>query len=317
MEYIAVMRPQTGDDPVPLPTRWTRRQRLKNTIIFHLLRALAALWRGLPRWSLSPCATVLGTIAHAVAGRERRRAVRQLAQALPDTDPRERRRMARRMFIHLAHSALEMAHLPALLKETPLSPAQRRLLDDAFAEGKGVVAVGGHIGNWELLAQVLAGAYPVHTIAKPLYDPRLTQWIERERSAHGLRVIWRGEPRAARAMLRVFRHNQMLALLIDQDTQVDGAFVPFFGRPAHTPTAAASLALRTGAPIIVGWTHRDAHGRHAVHLERFDNGPSALTTDTVTDLTVRLSARLEHAIRMQPAQWVWLHARWQRQPLES
>ncbi|MEZ4272859.1 MAG: hypothetical protein R3C68_15930 [Myxococcota bacterium] len=75
--------------------------------------------------------------------------------------------------------------------------------------------VSGHLGNWELLAQVLADALAhyntcLHTIAKPLYDPRLTAWVEKLRSQRGLRLIWRGEPEALRGMLRIFRERQAL-----------------------------------------------------------------------------------------------------------
>ena len=47
----------------------------------------------------------------------------------------------------------------------------------------------------------------------------------------------------------------MLGILIDQDTSVQGVFVPFFGPPAYTPRAAADLALRF-APVVVGTCRR-------------------------------------------------------------
>jgi len=300
---------------VELPARWGFWQRLKNTALYYLIRTAAAGVRRVPPVLCPAIATVLGTLAFGVAYKERRRAMEQLAFALPEVNARA---TCRHMFIHLARCVLELGHLPQLLEETPLTDAQRALLDAAFAEGRGIVAVTGHIGNWEFLAQVLAKAgYPVSAIAKPLYDPRLTQWIDAERSANGGRIIWRGETGAARDMLRVFRQNGLLALLIDQDTKVEGAFVPFFSRPAFTPTGAAQLALRMQAPMIVMWTHRDAHGRHQVPLDRLIPPNIEATAQAVITLTADLTARLEQAIRMQPAQWVWIHPRWKRQPIES
>jgi KDO2-lipid IV(A) lauroyltransferase len=300
-----------------LPARWGPSQRLKNTLIYGAIRAGVGLLRLWPRVLVPVLAALLGRLAAAVAVRERRRADAQLAAAMPELSGAARRRIVRSMFVHLARSALEMLHLPAILADpdaAPLTPEVRRVWDEALAEGRGVVAVTGHIGNWELVAQVLARAgYPVSTIAKPLYDPRLTRWIDAERSAFGLHVIWRGSAGGARDMLRVFRQGGILALLIDQDTRVEGAFVPFFGRPTHTPTAPATLARRFGAPVIVGWGHR-RDGQHRLHFERLEY---PVTDDEAADalaLTARLSARLEAAIREVPEQWVWLHARWKQQP---
>lgn len=217
------------------------------------------------------------------------------------------------MFVHLAHSAVDLIHLERFTtgkQAVLLSEEQRAVLDTTLALGKGAVAVSGHIGNWELLAQVLAsGGYPISSIAKPLYDPRLTRWVHRVRSSRGQQVIWRGDGSASKEMIRAFRKGRALALLIDQDTKVQGSFVPFFGRPAYTPTAAASLALRLAVPIIVGWLHRTPEGYQA-HIERLEPDGD----DDVDSLTAKLTLRLEHAIRLAPEQWVWLHARWQRQP---
>jgi Kdo2-lipid IVA lauroyltransferase/acyltransferase len=111
--------------------------------------------------------------------------------------------------------------------------------------------ISGHIGNWELLGQAIAAAgYPIATIAKPSYDPRITQWLEEWRSSRGLQIVWRDERNAGKSILRVLRQNALMGFLIDQNTKTAGEFVPFFGRPAFTPTTPAAIALRTGAPII-------------------------------------------------------------------
>lgn len=300
-----------------LPARWGLWQRLKNTMLYGVLRAASAVWRRIPLASIPTLAFILGRAASLLARHEHRVACRQVAQAFPEWDAAEHHRLVRAMFVHLAQGALELGRLPALLQDTSsatLDDASRRALDAAFAQGRGVVGVTGHIGNWELLAQVIAHAgYPISTIAKPLYDPRLTRWVHDLRSAHGLGVIWRGVQGSAKDMLRVFREGGMLALLIDQDTRVDGTFVPFFGRPAFTPTAAASLALRFSAPIVVAWTHRD-NGRHMFHIEMMPYTSTGDAQRDTQELTERLTARLEQAVRQQPAQWVWLHRRWKRQP---
>jgi Kdo2-lipid IVA lauroyltransferase/acyltransferase len=301
----------------PLPERWGWAQRTKNTIIYALVRAAIAIVMRLPyRVTLAWC-LLLGWLAPFVALGDRRRAEEHVRLSLPELSPTERRRLVRKMFMHFARAAAELLHMRRFLDgphAARLAPEHRALLDAALAEGKGVMAVTGHIGNWELVAQVVANAgYPVTSIAKPLYDPRLTRLVHEFRTRFGMRVVWRGDAAASKDMLRVFKTNEVLGMLIDQDTKVQGAFVPFFGRPAHTPTAAAALALRFGAPVIMVWGHR-RNGAHELHFERLtlpDSGDKE--ADTVT-LTALMTARLEAAIREQPAQWVWLHRRWKKSP---
>lgn len=124
-----------------------------------------------------------------------------------------------------------------------------------------------------------------------------------------MKVLWRGKPQVGKDMLRIFKRNEILGLLIDQDTRVQGAFVPFFGKPAYTPIAAAALASRFEAPIVLAWAYRYGDG-FDVHVERFEYSAEA----SVEEVTAQLTARIEKAIKQRPAQWVWLHDRWRTKP---
>lgn len=300
-----------------LPERWGVLQRAKNTTIYACARVLFVLL-GLMPVSMGPFfGRTVGWLAYVFASADRRRALTHLAMAMPEMDGRARQHTVRAMFVHLAQSAYEAAHLAAMFARQwapRLSPQDRGLLETALGEGKGVVAVTGHIGNWELLAQSLAReGLPVTAIAKPAYDPRLTRWVHALRTSQGMQVLWRGDAGMSREMLKVFHRKEILALLIDQDTRVQGTFVPFFGRPAYTPTAAAALALRVDAPVIVGWTHREGRA-HRVYFERVQVTRTGNEEADVTALTAEITLRLERAIRQRPEQWVWMHRRWKTQP---
>ena len=304
----------------PLPQRWGRAQRWKNTLIYGAVRLACAIASQIPLWLLRPVAAALGHGAWLCAAGERKRALKHLRAAFPQWPAEGHKRVVRRMFCHLAIAAAEMARLPELLTGDAgrMPPAHRELLADILAQGRGAIAVTGHIGNWELLAQMVAhNGFDITTIAKPLYDPRLTRFVQRRRSAGGLKIIWRDKNAGGtRELLRAIKGGGILAMLIDQDTTVPGTFVPFFGRPAHTPRAAAALALRTGVPVIVGWNHRHG-GQHRFHFERCPlPQPSGDRETDVRNLTALLTQRLEEAIRKYPEQWVWMHRRWRKCPPE-
>ncbi len=302
----------------PLPKRWSLFQHVKNALLYALIRTAYATVAAVPFPILRAAAIVLGPLAYWMAVRERRTALQNLARAFPELPADEHRRLAQQMFAHLTTSAMEAVHAKRFLvgrHAVELPKSCRALLDEALAHGRGVVLVTGHIGNWELCGQVFAYAgYPVTSIAKPLYDPRLTRFVHRLRTSFGARILWRGDVSLPKEMLRVFKENAILGILIDQDTRVQGDFVPFFGIPAHTPTAAASLALRNEAPVLVAWSQRTPTGGHQIQMECCAFTPSGnLDRDTLA-LTAVLSQRLEAAIRQAPAQWVWLHPRFKKQP---
>jgi KDO2-lipid IV(A) lauroyltransferase len=208
---------------------------------------------------------------------------------------------------------------PRLDEYVAIAGQGEELLREVMGRGRGMVFVTGHLGNWELLARRIARAgVPNAVIAKAGWDAKLNATAARIRAAGGVTTLWREEASTGRAIIRTFREGKALGILIDQDTRVQGVFVPFFGRPAFTPRAAADLALRFGAPVVVGTCHRAPPGgraRHVLELTElpFDPEPSDREAEAVR-LTAACTAVLEQAIRRSPAEWVWMHERWKTRP---
>lgn len=300
-----------------VPLRKRLKRALRSRIISALLRLVALIPLG-PALRIGGAG---GALAFHLFGRTRRQALRHLALALPERSEAERREIARRMFVHLGRSAMEItaiasydARLTEYIRERDPAP-----LRAALARGKGVVFVTGHLGNWELMARLVArvGA-PVSAVAKRGGDERLMGLIEAWRAGGGVTTLWREDPSTARALLRVFKQGQVLGILVDQDTKVQGVWVPFFGRPAYTPRAPADLALRSGAPILVGTSHRPTERPgdglvFEVTEVPYDPAPADREAE-VSRITAACQAVMEDAIRRHPADWVWMHERWKSQP---
>jgi Kdo2-lipid IVA lauroyltransferase/acyltransferase len=259
-----------------------------------------------------------GVIAYCLIWPQRRLAMQHLRIAFPDLAPAEHRKLAIEAFRHLGWSVAECAKSRFVRRRieelVELPERDRAVLRDALAENRGAVLVSGHIGNWELLGQRLAVEAPVTVVARELNASLLNYMVERYRLAGKVRTLWRGSPNVLREMLRVFRDNGMLGLLIDQDTKVRSIFVPFFGRAASTPSAAGDLCVRTGAPLLATFIHRRPHGRHVISVERIRVDLSGDSETDSRNLTAAATAAIEQAIRQHPAQWVWLHRRWRTQP---
>ena len=131
----------------------------------------------------------------------------------------------------------------------------------------------------------------------------------RTRAHLGIENIARGSAAAPRQLLGFLRRGTALAVLIDQDTNVEGVWAPFFGKPAYTPSGIWTLARRFDAVVLPMFMARLSDGRHRHFIE------AALPMgDDVVDAVGRMNQRIEAHIRRFPEQWVWMHRRWRRRP---
>jgi KDO2-lipid IV(A) lauroyltransferase len=102
-----------------------------------------------------------------------------------------------------------------------------------------------------------------------------------------------------------------VAILIDQYAQGPEAVpVEFFGRPAPTTAALATLALRTGAPLLPAVALPLPGGRYRMVYEAAVETPPADSPDPVRELTQRCTDVLEMYVRRYPHLWLWMHRRW-------
>jgi Kdo2-lipid IVA lauroyltransferase/acyltransferase len=237
--------------------------------------------------------------------------------------PAEREAIGRACLVHLAWLAAEMvavrSYADRLEEYVSFVPGAEELLREVMAEGRGLVMVSGHVGHWELLARrVTRTGIPCATVAKAGFDPKLTALIDRFREEGRFEVLLRDAPTTARAMIRCLKQGKLLGLLIDQDTRVQGVFVPFFGREAFTPRAAGDLAMRFQAPVAVVWSRRRGPlpgDGHELCIERVRYDPAAADREAASvGITAACTAILERAIRERPAEWVWMHRRWKSRP---
>lgn len=297
-------------------------KRLRRSTRSAVIRAAVRLASHLSLGAALRLGGALGRLAWTFAGRTRRLALGHLALAFPEMAEPERRRTARASFLHLARAAMEAVAIgridPRLEEYVRFAGESERLLREARGAGRGFVLVTGHLGSWELLARRIARAVgPSVVIARRSWDRKIDDMVAAFRASGEVATLFREDASTGRSLLRAFRQGVPLGVLIDQDTDVEGVFVPFFGRPAFTPRGAADLALRFGSPVFVAWSHRRAPPEEGYWLEvepvAYHPEPADREAEVVR-LTARCTEVLEAAIRRRPEEWVWMHQRWKRQP---
>jgi KDO2-lipid IV(A) lauroyltransferase len=263
-----------------------------------LVRSLAALWYRLDR-------------------KHRRITLSNLEFAYGSSlSPLGRECLARQVFCHFVLFAREILELllapPAVIRRKVIIVGEEHV-EAALAQGRGIVAIAAHSGNWEYTVMGYGLKYrPVAVVGRELDHPwaaRLARYL-RQRGGNFMVAKQKG----MKEIMSHLRHNRSVGIVIDQNTtSAGGLLVDFFGKPARTTPVAALLARR-GIPVLPTLSRRLNDGRHLMVI--LPPLPLAKTSDPQADIHRHLELQsrvIEAWVRATPSQWLWLHRRWKNQ----
>ncbi|MAT39908.1 MAG: hypothetical protein CL946_09930 [Ectothiorhodospiraceae bacterium] len=247
--------------------------------------------------------------------------VAQLRRAFPDKVQHAVEEIALGSYRNLLTTIFELMWTPQLEEDRLQEILHIRtpeIITDAHARGNGVILMSGHFGNWEWLSNGVAKilGIPFHIIVRPVHNPGVNTLVNRYRTRFINTTVPMKE--SIREMLSTLQNGGVVAMLADQSAPKESIFVDFMGSPASTFEGPARFSLKTGAPIIMGFTIRRGDGNYDVHMEMVPtedlDGP---TEQNIRILTERHVAVLERMIASHPEHWLWLHRRWKHTPDEQ
>lgn len=317
----AADRPAAGgaDYEIRDPHRYQRRgPRLRERIVLAGYRAGTAVLGRLP---LGPATRVGGWIAVLVyrLWPPKRRIVRANAAhvlGLDEADPAVGR-LARDVFRNQVRFILESLRVgrlrpgeAAALVDTAAWPR----LDSARGADGRLIMIAAHYGNPEIgMAAIAHHGLPVSLLVDDTAYEGLVEAMHAPRRTWGVEIIgWR----KLREVYRALRDGKVLALLVDWGYRPDGIPVRLFGQWTTLPAGPATLAARTGAPIVVVWVTRQPDGRFVagvgtpVQVASVEPAELARATQAIAD-------DLERSIRPAPGQWTTFKPMWPPDPAEG
>jgi len=282
-----------------------------------LMRAALGVLGPLPRGAALAAGAALGRLARDPLGLRREVADRNIAAAFPSLSADERAALARGMYAHFGRVAMDALRLAAGGARTVVKLLGRfdgeDVLRAAVAEGRGVILLTGHLGNWEVgAAYIAAMGIPVAAVVKPPSNPWVAGYVERSRRRTGLETIPLPEARAA--VPAALAAGKVVGLVADQGAMRSPVWVPFFGRPTQTPVGPGLFAARSGAPVLVGTATAAPGGRYHAAVEMLEERPGRDVEAAVVRIATLFRQRLEAAVRRAPEQYLWTHRLWDRQP---
>ena len=269
-----------------------------------------------PAW-LGVLSAVLGDAWFYLLRTRRVVALQNVSSSALDPGESGRKRLIRRTCRNVSHNFLELSRWLDTDDRSFFAGIEVRgaeHLDRAAAAGCGVLVATAHLGNWELLGSVAHRlGHPTTLVIRPPAGRGAHRWLNQQRLRSGVQLIEEGQGELPR-MLKTLRSGRLLGVTVDQRPrhQPRPLSLRFLGRSACVSRAVASLALRTGAPIVVATTHRTGDGTHRVCIERpiWPRRDGLPIPEQVAELTRACCAKVESAITAHPDQWLWHHRRW-------
>ena len=270
----------------------------------------------LPRNSSMVVGMVIGELIAMLSRKDRERAINNIERSL-QIDRCEAKKIAKRCYQNVGKNLVEFLQFSGRLEkwiQNDIVIEGKEYIDRALSEGKGVIGVSGHLGNWELLpVSLAANGYKGRAITRELRSKWLNQFVHQHRKKAGYISLNRN--RSMREALSCLGRNELLGILADIDTKTKGVFVQFFNLSAYTPYGPVAIALKTGTPVLPMFIIRQANDRHRLVVEP----PLDLqqTGDYQSDLvanTQHFTKIIESYIKRYPEQWIWMHDRWKTQP---
>lgn len=273
------------------------------TIAYVIFKGLGLL----PLAFLQAVGSVLGWLAWIFPGRYQQRAQENLRLAYPDAT----HEMDRRAMVELMQMFLELPYLWASRNSGKLEKIVRcdhwALIDEALAQGKGVILISPHIGAFEMLGPF----YTQHRKATVIFKEPRMRWlkilIDRIRLSPNLKLVPANQT-GVKGLVKTLIRGDTVGFLPDQVPAMgDGVYAPFFGKAAYTITLVQRMQAVRNSPIFTVGLERLPKGQgyhfHVVPMrERLSETPEIAAA--------QMNQALESMVRTMPTQYLWGYNRY-------
>ncbi len=289
--------------------------RLRNLSLRLLVHSAILLSRALPSAFFLALCPIFARLAWYFLPRLRRITLRNLELCFDNELPEaERVKLAFKVFKNACVTAIEFIYFTHTdlekIRKMAVKVTGWTHLVTALSEGKGVIGLAMHFGNWEYSGAFLPlNGVPLAAVGKEQRDEFFTELAFHTRKRFGIENIPRSE-KLSSSLIRALREGKVLGLLADQNGGISGRFVPFFGISASTVRGPALLATKFSCPLMLIVARRLAPFQFEIIVKppiKVD-----LSGDEEKDEEVILTAinrEYEMMIREEPAQWLWFHKR--------
>ncbi len=186
------------------------------------------------------------------------------------------------------------------------------LVDEARADGNGVIFTAPHLGAWEVIGLYTAKRSPMTCMYRPPKLTGLDQLIREGRGRSGVTLV-PTDAGGVRALYKALSRGELVGILPDQDPGYGaGVFAPFFGVEANTMTLLPRLAGKPNVTVLMTYVER-LPGGQGYHIHIMPAPGCMADKDPVTAATC-LNDAVEKCVRALPGQYLWAYRRFRNRP---
>lgn len=274
----------------------------------------------MPRFLIRPVSRVLAAILGPLNKKDRKWAYYNLGIIYKDNPlPKaEQDRIVRSLYYHVVKFGIEYMGLWRVTAKNYRKYARYvnfEAVQNAHDQGKGVLVVTLHLGNWEYMGSISAKlGTDLAAVINRQFNPYTDKWLKWEREKFGKIICFYNEISEMRGIAKHLKHGGVVTLLTDQTYYFKPIFVPFFGMSSATADGPAKLHLRYGSPIVMGKCYTGDDGRYVFEFE--DPVTFKPTGDAEADnarIMTWINSKYETYVKEHIDEWFsLLHARWER-----
>jgi len=288
---------------------------IKNGLL-RLAIFLLYLFSLLPFWLLYIISDFLYVLIYYITRYRRRVAEENLRNSFPEKTKAELKAIEKLFFRYFADFIVETVKAISISEQElkrRVILTNPEVISNYYAQGRNIIAVGGHYCNWELagLNFYFYTDKKFMIVYKPLSNAIFDKFFYRIRSRFGTIPV--SMRQTLRKVVEVKKELSAIALLGDQTPSREevNQLVEFLNQPTPVFQGIEKLAMSTDSVVVYYDMKRIKRGYYSYTLIPLFEEPKKTAPLEITKVHVK---HLEDIIKREPQYWLWSHRRWKFKP---
>lgn len=279
-------------------------------LLFSLLKVIIPIF---PLGFIRLLAKLIGKMFYYIIPVRKKTAISNLQLAFPGKSKSEINKTVKGCYINVITVIAEFFYMRKL-STSELAKQMKvkniNIFNEKLKQGKGIILISAHYGNWELTAFGVSKLInvPFNVIVKEQTNKRVNEGINKIRTYSGNKML--DMRNSLRGILTVLKNNGIAAMLGDQSAPKENVKVDFFIKGVPTYEGTARIAIKTGAAVLFGVSTRDHDGTYSLEMHEIETSKyKEPTEENIKALTQDHVNLLVEYIKLRPDHWLWFHRR--------
>lgn len=257
---------------------------------------------------------ILGNLLFYLVPIRKKVVLKNLKMAFPDYSEKQIKSVAKKNYIHFATLLFEIFGMSSFKREkieeySTFDNLQK--FKDRRKEGKAVILLTAHFGNWELGAVSMGIQLneEIKVLAKPQRNTLVSSWLDNNRETFGNKVVLLGT--SVRELYKAVKESGIVGIVGDQRGPESGKRVTFMGYPTSIYQGTAAIAVKSKTPILVVFCVKQPNSTYIGYVEEIEVvSLTGTEEEKINKVTQDYMSLLEKYVRKNPEQWFWMHNIW-------